>query len=362
MKHMGILYNTKRHFAHKDEVPRPDWDKEFESMEYHLICFGELRSPYLGNGPEHNIEARWIFRGNPYRLFSVTQMGRVPQELCLMFDCYREEKKHDFGSIFFHPIEETAREFSALLSLITRRRVSLLSLRRSEGHPVDEAPYAFSGHYRESDLPLNRKTVYGFSREGGPTVTPLKHYNPLKEITESEFQGLLQNLLHLDSPVANAFVLSLRLYHAALEMMYQSTDAAYLLLVSAIEAAASIEFKTEKKRSRFVRFISKYLAASFWQEKDDFFVLSNEWSKYTPGDLEDRLKHIYDKRSGMLHDGVAFPPNIELGPRSWVRPEATLELFDAKTHSFRVPCIPWFERVVNSCLLEFLSRKEEKGK
>jgi hypothetical protein len=357
---MGLIHNTKEYFAHKDEVVQSDLDKKFESIEYHLICFGQLAAPYLGGGSEHNIEARWILTDGPYRLFSVTQPDQIPQELCLMFDCYYEKKKHDFGHIISCPFDETAREFSTLLSLATRRRVSLLSLRRVEGNPVNQPPYAFSGHYCTWNLPVDRKAAYGLSREGVVTVAPLKHYNPLKEITGSDFERHLQKLLELDGSTADAIVLSLRLYHAALEIMYQSTDVAYLLLVSAIETAASVEFKKENKRPRFVKFISKYLPESFWEEKDDFYVMSNEWNRYSKADLEGRLRDIYDRRSAMLHNGVAFPANIELGLRSEVHPEATAELFESRKRWFKIPSIPWFERVVNSCLSEFLLCEEEK--
>lgn len=359
---MGLIYNTKQYFAHKDEGAQSDLNRKYESIEYHLICLGELRSPYLGSAPEHDINARWIFRGDPYRLFSVTEMGRIPQELCLMFDCYREEKRHDYGSVVFHPIEETAREFSALLSLITRRRVSLMSLKRREGYPVNEGLYAFSGYYRASELPVNRKVVYGLSPQGNSVAEHLKHYNPLREVSRGDFDRRLESPLHLESTTADAFLLGLRLYHAALEMMYQSTEVAYLLLVSAIESAASIEFKNEKKWYRFKRFITEYLPSSFWKETDDFYVLSNQWNRYSEANLEDRFGAIYDQRSAMLHDGVPFPASIELGFRSEVRFEATLELFNSRRLWFKVLTIPWFERVVNACLLEFLSRKEGKSK
>jgi hypothetical protein len=347
---MGLIYNTKEFFAHKNEVVKFDFEKRFESIEYHLICFGELTGPYLGGGPEHNIEARWILRQKPYRLFSVSEMGQVPQQLCLMFDCYYEDKRG-------LPIEEVVKEFCALLSLVTRRRVSLLAIRRRENYPVNEAPYAFTAHYRIDDLPVNRTFAYGLSG-----VEPLYHYNPHREISEKELRDCLGKLLELDRPIAQAFLLSMRLYHAALESLYQNSDIAYLLLVSAIDAAASIEFRGLGNRQRFKKFISTYVPQTFWENKDDFYLVSNGWGKCSKEDLEKCSDQIYDKRSAMLHEGIPFPPHIDLGLRDKIRTDAALSLLDKQNpKDFVFPTVLWFERVVNSCLLEFL-RKANSGK
>jgi hypothetical protein len=354
---MGLIYNTKEYFAHKDDVVKSDLDKRFESIEYHLICFGELAAPYLGGGPEHNIEARWIFRERPYRLFSVTDLGRIPQELCLMFDCYVEEKKVGSGRSIGPPIEEVTKEFSALLSLVARRRVSLLAIRRRENYPVNEVPYTFTAHYRADDLPVNRSFAYGLSG-----VQPLYHYNPHREISEKEFKDCLDKLLELDARIAEGFVLSLGLYHAALENMHQNTDVAYLLLVSAIEALASIEFRSLGNRERFTKFASHYLPDSFWETKDDFYLMSENWNKYTKEDIEECLNRIYSTRNKALHQGVPFPAHIDLGLRDKVKADAALSLSDRGTKPTSVlPSITWFERVVNSCLLTFLVRTEEKN-
>jgi hypothetical protein len=61
----------------------------------------------------------------------------------------------------------------------------------------------------------------------------------LKEIDPNEIYLLLKNLQGMDRQIAQQYVLSLRLYHSAIEMMYSEPEFAYLFLVMSLESIAS---------------------------------------------------------------------------------------------------------------------------
>lgn len=112
-----------------------------------------------------------------------------------------------------HP-NEAAKEFAAFLSLVTRRRVFPISQTRINGLPTEEpADIYASSHSQERQQ--------------------------LKEIEPPEIYRLLKNLQEMDRRVAQAYILSMRLYHSAIEMMYSEPGFAYLFLLMSLEAIAS---------------------------------------------------------------------------------------------------------------------------
>lgn len=190
-------------------------------VEYRLYSWGEIYPPFIGDR-EHSIAARYILRDFPFKLFSSsTPYDAPPQKLCLTFKAPYEVKKdtETFRSSGIFP-EEIAKEFAAFLSLVTRRRVFIGKQMRYNGLPIEQ----------EVDL------------------YPQSHFQErqrLKEIDPKEIYQLLEKLQALDRRIANSFILAMRLYHSAIEMMYTEPEFSYLFLVTSLEAISSIVYKKE---------------------------------------------------------------------------------------------------------------------
>jgi hypothetical protein len=137
----------------------------------------------------------------------------LPQKLNLTFKApfeIRGAKKNIHG-VF---PDEIAQEFAAFLSLITRRRI-------------------FVGNQtRLNDLPIE-KNVHLYSRSHA------QEFQISKIIDTSEIYQLLNNLQKMDRHIANAFILAMRLYHSAIDMMYVEPEFSYLLLVTCLESISS---------------------------------------------------------------------------------------------------------------------------
>jgi hypothetical protein len=71
----------------------------------------------------------------------------------------------------------------------------------------------------------------------------LQERQQLKEINPAEIYRLLDNLHSLEESMANGFILAMRLYHSAVEMMYTEPEFSYLFLVTALETISSVVYK-----------------------------------------------------------------------------------------------------------------------
>ena len=190
-------------------------------VEYRLYSWGEIYPPFIGDR-EHSMAARYIIRDFPFKLFSSsTPYNTPPQKLCLTFKAPDEVKK-DTGTFRISGIfpEEIAKEFAAFLSLVTRRRIFIGKQMRYNGLPIEQ----------EVDL------------------YPQSHFQErqrLKEIEPNQIYNLLENLQAMDRNIADSFILAMRLYHSAVEMMYTEPEFSYLFLVMSLEAISSIVYKKE---------------------------------------------------------------------------------------------------------------------
>lgn len=183
-------------------------------VEYRLVSWGEIFPPFLG-AREHSTGARFILREFPFKLFSVSipHSGR-PQKLCLTFHAPLQTRES--GNI--HSIDlcqdQIAKEFAAFLSLTTRRRVFAARETRRGGLPTEQSAYIY-----ERSHPQERQA--------------------LREIEPLQIYTLLQSLQAMDRRIARSFVLAMRLYHSAVEMMYAEPEFAYVFLVMSVEAISS---------------------------------------------------------------------------------------------------------------------------
>jgi len=144
----------------------------------------------------------------------------------------------------------------------------------------------------------------------------------------------------LDSNYHQRFILAVRLYHRALQLIEEQPDIAYLNLVSAIEVLCQDTKIEEIKLSdldkelaklldsvrkrdlrdkieqailrreqfigrRFVAFLLDHIEESFWTEGK-----RPKYGQIKPEELPDLLRRIYEQRSRTLHTGEPFPPAV----------------------------------------------------
>jgi hypothetical protein len=378
--------------------------KKAEEVEYQLYSWGEIFCSSFQGPREHSTEAQHILRCFPFKLFSSSlPEGPLPQKLCLTFRAPLEtrQKGHLVGN-FPH---EIAKEFTAFLSLITRRRIFVIKKTRSDGLPMEEEVELYQhSHFQEKQRP--------------------------KGVNPEQIRQLLDNLRALDEPIANSFVLAMRLYHSATEMMYTEPEFSYLFLISSLEAVSSTVFRywepkksdfldkrfpgwielekalssQERKeklqkllltnerftRQKIVLFVEKYAPERFFNEnvddaKPDYFNveigrgpngLGRPYLSHSPISLKDRekikkrdlesvLRKVYKARSQLIHNGIRLPESIVIGFRR-VKAELMVELTERAIKykgefSLQIPPLFTFERLVSYSMVEFLRKYENAG-
>ena len=379
-------------------------DESFE-IEYRLESWGEIYSPFLGDR-EHSTAARFILREFPVRLFSVsTPYSEIPQKLCLTFRAPFQTKQ--FGNVTSSSLQEneTAKEFSAFLSVVTRRRVFAIGKTRDSGLPVE-----------------TKSEIYIRSHQQEPQL--------MVEFEPEYFYRLLKNLKYMNRHIAEGFIIAIRLYHSAIEMIYTEPDFAYLFLVMSLEAISSAVYEnfsieddkeieqylnssypgwkslcdlsTPERKSqtiqmllskayfvqrKFREFVYNYLPKKFWTDIEDNakpeyistfigvgpdgrgreeFIHSDktiqEFEKIDRNrkKLQKTLDAIYTARSKLVHEGKKLPASIVLGLYRYLPFDAINEAITTTSEhkSFGIPPLITLERLVSYTLVEFLNRKE----
>lgn len=396
---MGLLESIN---LHKQLQSRAE--KDFIKVEYQLHSWGEIYPPFLGNR-EHSIAARHILNDFPFKLFSSSiPYESLPQKLCLTFKApYRVERKSDSFIIRGLLSHETAKEFAAFLSIITRRRVFVAKQIRDNGMPVEE------------EIDIYQQTHF-------------QEMQKMKEIEPKEIYQFLENLLAMDSNIAKGFVLAMRLYHSAIEIMYTEPEFSYLFLVMCLEAISSVVHKdykpdneeefleskisvlkellitlTPKQRTdlkrlllgtqkfifrKLLRFVNENIPKNFWSETEDdakphyhislitagpdglgkkHFQESDktikDYEKIEKGNLKRVLQDIYKARSQLIHKGIRFPTSILIGHFRRLPPSAFAEVMETlqdnqTNHTLKIPPLLTFERLVSYSMVEFLRKQQ----
>jgi len=201
-------------------------DKEGKEVEYRLYSWGEIYPPFLGDR-EHSTAARFILMSFPFKLFSSSTPydDPLPQKLTLTFkppfEVKRDTKHVHAGGEYPH---EIAKEFAAFLSLVTRRRIFCGKQMRYDGLPIEqEADIYQRSHFQERQR--------------------------LKEIDPKQIYQLLKTLQAMDRRIAEGFILAMRLYHSAVEMMYTEPEFSYLFLIMCLETISSVVHEDYKPGS-----------------------------------------------------------------------------------------------------------------
>jgi hypothetical protein len=353
--------------------------QEGVEIEYRLYSWGEIFPPFLGNR-EHSTAARFILTEFPFKVFcsSTPYDDPLPQKLCLTFKAPHEvgkETEHvDIRGIFSH---EIAKEFAAFLSLYTRRRVFAEKQLRVDGLQIEQEGEIYQrSHFQERQR--------------------------LKEIDPKKIYKLLDKLQALDRNIANGFMLAMRLYHSAVEMMYVDPEFAYLFLVTALETISSVVYKdyepeneeefinsrfpdwkeglAEEQRSslkkvllrnenftfqKLQKFVTENLPERFWSETQDDAkpeyltsiigvgpngkgeerisrseTVIHEFEKIEKKDLKKALRTIYDARSRLVHEGIRLPESVVIGHFRKVPIGVLGEMMPFSSQAKQKPTIP----------------------
>jgi hypothetical protein len=382
-------------------------EEKSSEIEYRLLSWGEIYTPFLSDR-EHSIAAQFILREFPFKLFSIsTAYSEIPQKLCLTFNAPLETKKIDFVTSHEINANEIAKEFAALLSLITRRRVFAIGQTRQDGFPLETS----SQTYERSQTQETQQMV---------------------EINPHFFYDLLKKLQTMDRKLAESYMLAVRLYHSAIEQMYSEPEFSYIFLVMCIEAISSVRYENREllnykdKNSleeylnsrfrgwkefcditttdkwlkvtemllsdayfamrKFRKFIIEYLPEKFWNEeiddaKPDYLTgmvvpgvdgrgkeeYSHSNKKIQDYEMIDRLKlkrvldQIYDSRSKLVHTGTRLSPSIVLGHYRRIPVEAFTPIMNQKMKNWKginIPPLLTFERMVSYSLIGFLEKPD----
>lgn len=255
-----------------------------------------------------------------------------------------------------------ADEIVILASLFLRRRLILGPQVRRDGKP---------------EL-IRRDIKYRWNDE-----QLVKGRSSLKDLEPS-----FKQLETFEPKLHQRFILSVKFYHQAIEIIEERSTMAYLNLVSAVEALCQDfdigevkikdiddklaelvdkiedrELKSELEKHimkrnrllkrRFVSFILAHLDDSFWEENRPKYGLIE------PKELQNLLKRIYDQRSSTLHSGEPFPP-IDLttdGEEICTAISVSHMEKEWKRHEF-IPYVHFFERLVNHVLKNFISKNQ----
>jgi len=378
--------------------------KKAEEVEYQLYSWGEIYAPFLGDR-KHSTAARDILPDFPFKLFSSSlPESPLPQKLCLTFRAPLETRQE--GHLVGNFPHEIAKEFTAFLSLITRRRIFVTKKTRSDGLPMEEEVELYQhSHFQEKQMD--------------------------KVIEPKEIKQLLDKLQAMDEHIANGFILAIRLYHSATEMMYTEPEFSYLFLISSLEAISSTVFRDwepnkgdfldkrfpgwrelekalssqEQKeklqkllltnerftRQKIVRFVEKYAPDRFYKATEDYakpydltviaevgpngsgrqyidnsFTSLQKWEKIERKDLKPVLRNIYDARSRLIHEGIRLPSYISIGHFRKISVETAAELTaaiikDKGETSLKIPPLLTFEKLVSYSMVEFLRKYQNAG-
>jgi len=372
-------------------------------VEFQLYSWGEIYPPFPGDR-EHSIAARYILPDFPLKLLSSsTPYETLPQKLCLTFKAFEEVKvdkeTHRVSGLF---PRETAEEFTAFLSLITRRRIFVSKQIRYDSLPIEEEM-----PYRQSNLQMHQR---------------------LREIDPKRIYRLLDNLQGMDRRIGDSFILATRLYHSAVKMLYTEPEFAYLFLVMSLEAISSAVHRDlkpsdiegnyidryldstyprwrqlcnistpERKskveemllseayitRRKFSKFVEENTPERFWSETEDDakpdYLTSEVWpvrsaegfgadeqishsditihdkERIKKENLRQVLKNVYDTRSKLIHTGERLPTSIVIGllPKIPYGDGSTFE------KQLPIPPILTFERLVSYSMTEFLCKQTD---
>jgi hypothetical protein len=370
------------------------------NVEYRLACSGEFYNRKAVTHDWRKSDVSRVLLERPFPIFVASQpFDSYPQELCvrttLNFVTETGGSPAMRGSLTFLPDSDVIDDLCAVLTLLSRRLVSVVTKTREK---YDDDAHAARWYQSEVPTPI----IYGskivaWRRRPATVITSatgqtVESNDPPPVGVDPE--ALAKFLIEL-SDIANAqeIIHAARLYKSALELIEDRPDTAYLTLVSVVESLASIAFsnfepdEAEKLKSKahvlkcardfglddarakslvleackgerwltrkFIKFCVEYCPVTELKKPDDVFLVLDNWNP-PEADFENALNRIYRARSKNLHAASPFPPGVGIGmsPQVSVR-EMPLDL----TERPEIPPVAWFERIVSIAARRFLIPK-----
>jgi hypothetical protein len=354
-------------------------------VEYHFLSWRELYDKSILTADRYSSgSAEWVIRSQGIDGFYTVRVisrpfYRLPQQLCLTFDCFEEviRKTTPMGEFMSSgpPIERVALEFSALVSVFARTPLVPLGLRRANDVPIIETPY----YYYPS--PTDRGSIppaYGFNSQ--------------------EFVSLLTGFTKGSEDTTQAVLSALNFYQSALSLVTLNPSVAYTSLISAIECIAGYhyydrpynfeelqKFKgagrvmdriskvpgteslvTELKKelvrverfvgNKFVTFFEEFLPDQFWAMPDELYPYPPLFPPINRENVMLCLKSAYEARSKFVHEGQPFPSYVDFGVRAHSSTDILPEVASLKDKRRFVPPLAWFERITHAVIVEYMYR------
>jgi hypothetical protein len=380
-----------------------DSTRGVELGEFRLLCSGVL---YNGNVETHDWTksdvCRSLLRGQIV-LYVVSQpTDSYPQELLLRVPASLVTEEQPAGaklprvSKMFSPHREIAEDIAALLTVLLRRLITVLSHVRTT--PTEPVPSA-SGL---QDFPLPIAGVRpGVTWRRRP-LGVLTSHDGKQELDDSASAPVAVDVNWLSSMLAalpsmsaaKTIVACACLYSEGMQLIEDRPEMAYQMFIAAAETLAGEALKEysptddEKVKAKekvydraiqlglteeaardlaivathgmswtskkFQRCLQRYTDDRLWQ-KDDLFITIEPFLP-KKADFERVLGDIYRSRSSALHAGRSFPPTVGVGTSSRVPIDA---LIAALSGGRLLPPVTWFERVVQLALVSYI--EEQRG-
>ena len=370
--------------------------------DYRLLCSGSIYRRTMGEW--YKSEGARFLLAPPLLLYAASRpFDEYPLELVLRLTVPQVEETDGHGSAIFHPDEEVATDFAALLTVLCRRLITVMgkSAERIAGYEYyefDRIPLPVATSMRRVYWPPYPLSVITNTNLLQQKIEQRIEDNnpPPKPVDPGALTAFLLGLPKLTQ--AESIVASARLYASAFELIRDRPEMAYQLLISAVETIANevlrnfqpddvekVEYQrpvfdlamslelgeeTARKlaleacknapwaRRKFRKFLMENVGGSVWEEEDDLFKWPRLELLPRQEDFQKTLNTVYDARSKATHWGHQFPISASYsgGPRMpWRVSSAMLASATLGTGS-TFPPIVWFERIVNMAIRTFWER------
>jgi len=367
--------------------------------EYRLLVSGTLYNSAIQTSDFTKSDAtRWLCT-TPFSLHVVSRpFDSYPQELALTFRTSCKTETRGLFTTSSHFDSEIANDLAALLTLYSRRLITVLGKTRET--EASDKHYLPKGAQGGATNFFNEQTPIYWERSPARLITTQS--GTAFHSTDPAAVGIKpKDLTHFLKRVAqhshaNEILEAARQYHFALRLLKAHPEVSYPTLISAIETLANSvyadkeftakEIATPERMQEFSKAanahgIAKktirqlYLIAQKnsrkWSIGQKFRHFLTVFGKevhtkmpYIFPDAEHQeqlvppnenfakdIKNVYGSRSAASHGGGAFPPYITIGFEQRIEIATVQKLIEGKTNC---PTLLWFERVVASSLHIFI--------
>lgn len=358
-------------------------------VEYRLLCSGTLTTADTAQPGWEKNSSFGLLLHEPFHLIVASYpLDSFPQEIAVRFPVFRVTQWIGMRGQTLWPDQEIAEDIATLLTVLTRRLVTVAAKVRSRLPEGKLRP-----EYGD-DLPIGFITGLApvhWKQYPASVITSVEGIRiepnnpPPKRVTPEQLKRAFLSVPTLQ--LSSRFILAARLYRLALELIETSPYLAYLLLINSVEAIAEqaigappedemirskesvrrlarelgLEDDAAKKLAieacrgigwsgrKFREFLVGYSDESLWgpdvdYPKPDLLLPKKE-------DFKKTLDEVYRGRGSSVHTGRPIPASARIGRAPDVPWEVLMQM-DGSGSPF--PPVIWFERLVNQALCLYL--------